>query len=111
MVCKACGFRAYSAAVHANVEECPVCGAPLPKRGPRPRVAAGFAGRPPTTAEEARGERPHAPALTDIGQDPVGAVMIGIDAGGVVTSFSPAAEHRFGRPAGSAIGTPLTELF
>jgi len=32
VVCQACGFRAYSAAVHANVEVCPVCGTPLPRR-------------------------------------------------------------------------------
>jgi hypothetical protein len=32
VVCQACGFRAYSAAVHPNVEVCPVCGTALPRR-------------------------------------------------------------------------------
>src|SRR3954452_18067508 len=66
MVCKACGFRAYSAAVHADVEECPVCGAALPKPDPQPLVAPGFAGRPPTAVETARRELPLAAVIADI---------------------------------------------
>ena len=45
LVCQSCGFRAYSAARHATVEDCPVCGTPLPTRrthalGPRTRASA-----------------------------------------------------------------------
>ena len=32
LVCQSCGSRAYSAAGHATVEDCPVCGVPLPRR-------------------------------------------------------------------------------
>jgi PAS domain S-box-containing protein/diguanylate cyclase (GGDEF)-like protein len=32
LVCQVCGSRSYSAASHATVEDCPVCGAPLPQR-------------------------------------------------------------------------------
>ena len=32
LVCESCGFRAYSAAGHASVDQCPVCGSRLPSR-------------------------------------------------------------------------------
>src|SRR5436305_1562600 len=32
LVCQSCGFRAYSAAGHASVDQCPVCGSRLPSR-------------------------------------------------------------------------------
>jgi PAS domain S-box-containing protein/diguanylate cyclase (GGDEF)-like protein len=35
VVCQTCGFRAYSAAGHASVEDCPVCGTALPRRNPQ----------------------------------------------------------------------------
>src|SRR5436190_14403417 len=52
VVCHACGFRAYSAAVHANIEVCPVCSTPLPRGradGPFAQAPAGapaLLGRP-----------------------------------------------------------------
>jgi PAS domain S-box-containing protein/diguanylate cyclase (GGDEF)-like protein len=66
LVCKACGFRAYSAAVHPNVEDCPVCGTSLPKRSLQPRAGPGFAARRPTAAETARREEPLATVVADI---------------------------------------------
>jgi PAS domain S-box-containing protein/diguanylate cyclase (GGDEF)-like protein len=57
LVCGACGFQAYSAAGHATVDECPVCGTPLPSRGGRslaPRRAPKPAEIPPVDREGAR---------------------------------------------------------
>jgi PAS domain S-box-containing protein/diguanylate cyclase (GGDEF)-like protein len=41
LVCESCGFRAYSAAGHASVDQCPVCGSRLPtRRRRRPTLEA-----------------------------------------------------------------------
>src|SRR3954465_11682877 len=54
VVCQACGFRAYSAAVHANVEVCPVCSTPLPRRRATPMLSEELPSAP------ALRTRPHA---------------------------------------------------
>jgi PAS domain S-box-containing protein/diguanylate cyclase (GGDEF)-like protein len=60
LVCQHCGFRAYSAAIHSRVEECPICGNPLPRRAERrrgrgtPAVGPGDAGSGATSLSEVR---------------------------------------------------------
>src|SRR5689334_734158 len=80
VVCQACGFRAYSAAVHANVEVCPVCSTPLP-RGRADRML----GQELANAPALLG-RPHA------GQSAVTAVLAEVveRLGRVPTFFEPA---------------------
>ena len=53
LLCQSCGFRAYSAAGHASVEECPVCGTPLPRRG----AGTSSPARAPKAAERAPADR------------------------------------------------------
>jgi PAS domain S-box-containing protein/diguanylate cyclase (GGDEF)-like protein len=70
LVCQSCGFRAYSAAGHASVDECPVCATPLPRRSLGSLAPRGASAAPDSSAADRVGARLRAEIEARLGQVP-----------------------------------------